>query len=198
MQLLSEAGWFQARGEIRRTVIVPHFYQSFLSLLLFLALLLCGSFRPRPWRLKSIPCCRPAGTRAATAAPSRTSSPWARTRRGFPRIGRGRSRGGASSATPAQPMPGQEAGSKGALPSAPAHGQPGEKHETLPAGKGETHAPGAEAGAHGEHGVKLPELSPIPGSPSWKRWFNCWIMNSTVAPWGGGPTTWSSAVSRIT
>jgi hypothetical protein len=163
MQLLRKAGWFQARGEIRRSVIGPHFFQSFLSLLLFLALVVwlipssALAAQKHPLLQGQPELAQPQPPQAATAAYGQ--EPGA----GSPGSGAAGPGGGASSATPAQPIPGQEAGSKGALPSAPALGQPGEKHETLPAGKGEAHAPGAEAGAHGEHGVKLPELSPIPG-----------------------------------
>ncbi len=38
-----------------------------------------------------------------------------------------------------------------------------EKHEALPAAKEAAHGPAAEKGEHVEHGVKLPEVSSIPG-----------------------------------
>ena len=45
----------------------------------------------------------------------------------------------------------------------PLPGAKGEKPELHVPGKEEVHAPGAGKDAHAEHGVKLPEISPIPG-----------------------------------
>jgi hypothetical protein len=159
MQLLRETGRFRAGDEVRKSVRGSYACVGVLPLLLFLAAVI--------WL---VPASAPAAQKhpllqgqpqSAQPQPPPTATPAHGQEPGAGPPGSGAA--GTSGGGGAQPAPGQEPGAKGAAPAASAPGQPGEKHEILPAEKGDKHAPGAEAGGHGEHGVKLPELSPIPG-----------------------------------
>jgi hypothetical protein len=154
MQLLSPIASYAAGGASRTSTRQSHSFRAWL-LMVGSCCLMLGWSAPSGWALQRHP---------LAGQPSKGES----------RLGTAETTGTAESlATQPEPEPGP-----GLTGTTPGHAQtPGqappqasqqpagkvEKHEVLPATKEGGPGVGAEKDAHAEHGVKLPELSPIPG-----------------------------------
>jgi hypothetical protein len=156
MQLLSATASNATGSEKPHEARQAHSLQGWLLIIVFCCLMV-GLSAPRGWALQrhTLPGQQSkaelrSGAAEAPTTPEQTTSQ--------PTPGLTSPQGIETGPGPA-PGPGQAHGPA----TAPAVQLPGEKHEALPATKDGGHGPEAEKGLHAEHGVKLPEISPIPG-----------------------------------
>jgi hypothetical protein len=159
MQLPSAAASNATGGEERHNPRQGHWLRGWL-LIAFSCCLMVGLSAPRGWALQrhTLPGqqskseTRLGAAEAPTTQEQTTSQP-------APAL---TSPQGTEAGPGPAPGPGQAHG-PAASPAVQLPPVKGEKHEALPATKDGGHVPEAEKGLHAEHGVKLPEISPIPG-----------------------------------